>query len=102
MGVPSLVGAVLTLTGGTYLSWGYLPLLGGGYLHWSGGCIFLGDLRKYFSSEGVVVLSNIKISQVVKKMSSCQKDVKCQKVKHMDYGGSSQKKINWHNEVHTY
>ena len=28
----------------------------------------------------------------VKKMSSCQKDVKCQKVKHMDYGGGSQKK----------
>ena len=25
------------------------------------------------------------------KMSSCQKDVKCQKVKHMDYGGGSQK-----------
>ena len=23
-------------------------------------------------------------------MSSCQKDVKCQKVKHMDYGGGSQ------------
>ena len=38
----------------------------------------------------------------VKKMSSCQKDVKCQKVKHMDYGGGSQKKINWHNEAHTY
>ena len=32
--------------------------------------------------------------QVVKKMSSCQKDVNCQKVKHMDYGGGSQKKIN--------
>ena len=28
----------------------------------------------------------------VKKMSSCQKDVKCEKVKHMDYGGGSQKK----------
>ena len=35
-------------------------------------------------------------------MSNCQKDVKCQKVKHIDYGGGSQKKINWHNEVHTY
>ena len=34
-------------------------------------------------------------------MSSCQKDVKCQIVKHLDYGGGSQK-INWHNEVHTY
>ena len=30
--------------------------------------------------------------QGVKKMSSCQKDVKCQKVKHTDYGGGSQKK----------
>ena len=25
-------------------------------------------------------------------MSSCQKDAKCQKVKHLDYGGGSQKK----------
>ena len=40
--------------------------------------------------------------QVVKKMSNCQKYVKCQKVKHIDYEGGSQKKINWHNEVHTY
>ena len=30
--------------------------------------------------------------QVVKKMSSCQKEVKYQKVKHADYGGGSQKK----------
>ena len=30
--------------------------------------------------------------QFDKKMSNCQKDVKCQKVKHMDYGGGSQKK----------
>ena len=30
--------------------------------------------------------------QVVKKMSSCQKNVKCQKIKHLDYGGGSQKK----------
>ena len=47
-----------------------------------------------------------KICQVVKKMSSYQKDVKlskrCQKVKHMDYGGGSQKKINSYNEVHKY
>ena len=34
--------------------------------------------------------------QVIKKMSSCQKDVKCQKVKHMDYGGGSQKKKKIH------
>ena len=30
-------------------------------------------------------------SQDIKKMSSCQKDVKCQKMKHLDYGGGSQK-----------
>ena len=30
--------------------------------------------------------------QVVKKMSSCQKDVKCQIVKHLEYGEGSQKK----------
>ena len=40
--------------------------------------------------------------QNVKEMSKCQKDVKCQKVKHTDYGGGSQKKINSHNEVHRY
>ena len=28
----------------------------------------------------------------IKKMSSCQKDVKCQKIQHLDYGGGSQKK----------
>ena len=28
--------------------------------------------------------------------------VKCQKIKHLDYGGGAQKKKNWHNEVHTY
>ena len=34
-------------------------------------------------------------------MSNCQKDVKCQKVKHLDSARGSQK-INRHNEVHTY
>ena len=29
--------------------------------------------------------------QNVKEMSKCQKDVKCQKVKHTDYRGGSQK-----------
>ena len=43
-------------------------------------------------------LSNVPESQ---KMSSCQKYVKCQKIKYLDYGGGSQK-INWHNEVHRY
>ena len=28
--------------------------------------------------------------------------VKCPKIKHLDYGGGSHQKINWHNEVHTY
>ena len=31
------------------------------------------------------------IVHMSKKISSCQKDVKCQKFKHMDYGGGSQK-----------
>ena len=31
-------------------------------------------------------------TQNIKKMSSCQKDVKCQIVKHLDYGVGSQKK----------
>ena len=41
------------------------------------------------------IKKDVKLSercQAVKKMSSCQKDVKCQKVKHIDYGGGSQKK----------
>ena len=41
------------------------------------------------------MLKDVKMSkrcQNVKKMSKCQKDVKCQKVKHTDYGGGSQKK----------
>ena len=37
----------------------------------------------------------------VKKMSSCQKDGKCQKVKHVDYGGGSQKKIDIMSFTHT-
>ena len=36
-------------------------------------------------------LSNVSKCQ---KMSSCQKDVKCQTVKQLDYGGGSQKKID--------
>ena len=34
-------------------------------------------------------------------MSKRCQNVKCQKVKHTDYGEGSQKKINSHNEVHT-
>ena len=48
------------------------------------------------------VVKMLKRCQVIKKMSSCQKDVQCQKVKCVDCGGGSQKKINWHNEVDTY
>ena len=47
----------------------------------------MGDLLP--KSQKDVKLS--KRCQVVKKMSSCQKDVKCQKMKHLDYGGGSQK-----------
>ena len=28
-------------------------------------------------------------------------DVKCQKIKHLDYGWGSLKNLTWHNEVHT-
>ena len=38
--------------------------------------------------EFEVVPSNVSKCQ---KMSSCQKDVECQKIKHLDYGGGSQK-----------
>ena len=38
-----------------------------------------------------VNLNHLKRCQNVKKMSNGQKDVKYQKVKHMDYGGGSQK-----------
>ena len=47
----------------------------------------MGDLLPRYQKD--VKLS--KRCQVVKKMSSCQKDVKCQKMKHLDYGGASQK-----------
>ena len=47
----------------------------------------MGDLLPKYQKD--VKLS--KRCQVVKKMSSCQKDVKCQKMKHLDYGGGSQK-----------
>ena len=51
------------------------------------------------------IKKDVKLSerrQAAKKMSINQKDVKCQKVKHIDYVGGSQKKKNSHNEVHTY
>ena len=41
----------------------------------------MGDLLPKYQKDG----------QVVKKMSSCQKDVKCEQMKHLDYGGGSQK-----------
>ena len=47
----------------------------------------MGDLLPKYQKD--VKLS--KRCQVVKNMSSCQKDVKCQKMKHLDYGGGSQK-----------
>ena len=102
-----------------YLSWlGYLPLLGvptlargevptlaGVYLPWLGGT--------YLHQEGYLprLESNVKLStkcQLIKKMSSCQKDVKlskrCQMSKSQTHGlwRRFTKKINWHNEAHTY
>ena len=51
-----------------------------------------------FSINHDTHLPTFPIAQMSKKLSSCQKAVKlskrCQKVKHMDYGGGSQKKIN--------
>ena len=50
------------------------------------------------------VISQVsKRCQVVKKMSSCQKDVKCQKIKHLDYGGGSQKNklTQWGSQILT-
>ena len=58
------------------------------------------DGLRWFKLKKDVKMS--KRCQNVKEISKCQKDVKCQKVKHTDYGGGSQKKINSHNEVHTY
>ena len=40
--------------------------------------------------------------QIVKKMSNCQKDVKCQKNQTHRLWRRFTKKINWHNEVHTF
>ena len=45
-----------------------------------------------FSINHDTHLPTFPIAHMSKKMSSCQKDVKCQKVKHTDYGGGSQKK----------
>ena len=46
-------------------------------------------LEFWNSSKREIKMS--KRCQIVKKMSNCQKDVKCQKVKQIDYGGGSQK-----------
>ena len=42
----------------------------------------------------VVFRTGLKVNVMCIILQSCQKDVKCQKVKHMDYVGGSQKKIN--------
>ena len=70
-------------------------------------CVLLPICQKKKSScQKDVKLS--KRCQVVKKMSSCQKDVKlskrCQMSKSQTHGlwRRFTKKINWHNEVHTY
>ena len=80
-GIPALMGLILTLTGVTYLSWGYLPLIGGGYLPWSGGCTFLGDLRKYFSLGGCDGPERIFLFG--RMCWPCQMSKKCEVVKKM-------------------
>ena len=65
---------------------------------------YLGDDENILSLEALkkiyyLVAQNLKIALCGLRwfklnVSKCQKDVKCQIVKHLDYGGGSQKKIN--------
>ena len=57
--------------------------------HWGTGVWAIGHVGN--GAHGQFAPKMSKRCQVVKKMSSCQKDVKCQKFKHLDYGGGSQK-----------
>ena len=70
--------------------------------HWQWGTWAMGYRGMGNGAHGQFAPKMSKRCQVVKKMSSCQKDVKCQIVKHLDYEGGSQKKKIRHNEVHTY
>ena len=59
----------------------------------------------YFLKIYIVIFLILVVGEKIKKglcrlrwfklnLSKCQKDVKCQIVKHLDYGGGSQKKAN--------
>ena len=63
-----------------------LMVVGGQVPRLYGGTIFGGVQHPRASGRA--------LSPKVQKMSNCQKDVKCQKIKHIDYGGGSQKQIN--------
>ena len=88
---PSL-GGIYLCQGGTLLGWRYIPLLR------------VPTLARGIPAfaRGVPTLAG-EVPTLARGYlpSSCQKDVKCQKVKHTDYGEGSQK-TNSHNEVHTY
>ena len=55
---------------------------------WGTGVWAIGHMGN--GAHGQFVPKMSKRCQVVKKMSSCQKDVKCQKIKQLNYGGGSQ------------
>ena len=112
MGVPSLVGAVLTLTGGTYLSWGsYLclnrvsTLVKGMYLPWCFQKIFLfGSMWWSWKNFFGRVCLACQMSKYLKLSKRCQVVKKMSNVKSQTPGlwRRFTKKINSHNEVHTY
>ena len=95
---------VLSLAEGTYPSLGVVPTLArevppgqGRYLPSQGRYLLVKRcqvVKKMSNVKGRYLPSQGRYppQKDVKKMSSCQKDVKCQKVKHMDYGRGSQKK----------
>ena len=99
-------GGTFLSRGNAYPDWGYLPCLGrvstlvrGMYLPWWFQKIFLFG-RVWWSWKNISFLGGCATPVKCQNISSCQKDVKCQKVKHPNYRGGSQKKINSHNEVH--
>ena len=97
----SLWEGVLVLKG-QYIEQGTITALRQNISLWEGVLVLKGQyieqatitaLRQNISLwEGVLVLKEV----------NCQKDVNCQIIKYLDYGGGSQKKKNRHNEVHPY
>ena len=70
-------GGVLSPAGGTYTGWG-VPTLAREVPYLTGGTYLFRRVCCTYQMSKYVKLS--------KKISSCQKDVKCQKVKHLNYG----------------